>query len=85
MTARFSAFGRVFAPSWAMTLTTLVLLGIFASLGHWQWQRGEAKQALWKQFESAAMPVLSENAPDFDSLGRYARVAFPARYDNRDR
>jgi membrane protease YdiL (CAAX protease family) len=29
MPARFSAFGRVFAPSWAMTLVTLVLVVLF--------------------------------------------------------
>ena len=54
MPTRFSAFGRVFAPSWPMTLATLVLLTLFVSLGRWQWQRGEAKQAVWAEFERDA-------------------------------
>jgi cytochrome oxidase assembly protein ShyY1 len=81
MPARFSAFGRVFSPSWPMTLATLVLLGVFLTLGRWQWQRGEAKQVLWSQFENAPMPETSATTPDFDSLPRYSRVAFPGRFD----
>jgi surfeit locus 1 family protein len=54
MPARFSAYGRVFSPSWPMTLASVVLLGIFLSLGRWQWQRGEAKQAVWAEFERNA-------------------------------
>jgi surfeit locus 1 family protein len=81
MPVRFSAFGRVFSPSWPMTLATLVLLGIFLSLGRWQWQRGEVKQQLWTQFDGASTPELSSNAPDFDSLTRYSRVAFPGEFD----
>ena len=54
MPTRFSAFGRVFAPSWPMTLLTLVLLTLFVGLGRWQWHRGEAKQAVWAQFERNA-------------------------------
>ncbi len=80
MTARFSAFGRVFSPSWPMTLATIVLLGIFLSLGRWQWSRGEAKQVLWDQF--AAAPTASfEEGMDVDSLPRYGRFSFPAHYD----
>jgi surfeit locus 1 family protein len=81
MPARFSAFGRVFSPSWPMTLATLVLLGVFMSLGRWQWQRGEAKELLWSQFETAPAPEFREHAPDLDALPRFARVAFPVRYD----
>ena len=36
-----------------MTLLTLVLLTAFVSLGRWQWQRGEAKQSMWAEFEHA--------------------------------
>src|SRR3954462_15856333 len=51
MPTRFSAFGKSFAPSWPMTLITLLLLTLFIALGRWQWQRGEAKQALWDTYE----------------------------------
>jgi surfeit locus 1 family protein len=65
-----------------MTLVTLVLLTIFVGLGRWQWQRGEAKQALWNSYESnGAVPVLG--APvDFDTAGRFSRVALSGRFDS---
>ena len=56
MPARFSAFGRVFSPSWPMTLATLLLLGAFVSLGRWQWHRGEGKEAVWAEYERNAPP-----------------------------
>jgi surfeit locus 1 family protein len=81
MPIRFSAFGRVFAPSWPMTLATVVLLAVFVSLGRWQWHRGEAKQLLWEKFESAPVPVLSSTPPNFDTIDRYSRVAFDGRFE----
>lgn len=83
MPVRFSAFGRVFSPSWPMTLATLVLLAAFVSLGRWQWHRGEAKQALWDTFDRAPEPQYSGHPPNFDSIPRFTRLAFPARYDAR--
>src|SRR5688572_28688992 len=65
MPARFSAFGREFSPSWPMTLATLVLLALFVSLGRWQWNRGEAKQQVWSEFQRQAAPVpLDSRDPD---------------------
>src|SRR5688500_9675286 len=71
MPTRFSVFGRAFAPSWPMTLITLVLLTLFVGLGRWQWQRGEAKQAVWNTYErNDGTPAL--NAPvNFDSAERF--------------
>ena len=73
MPARFSAFGREFSPSWLMTLATLVLLGLFVSLGRWQWQRGESKQAVWAEFQrdAAAEPLGSRR---LDDLPRFTRL-----------
>jgi surfeit locus 1 family protein len=73
MPARFSAFGRVFSPSWPMTLAALVLLGAFVSLGRWQWHRGEAKQAVWAEFarDTAAQPLDGRRVAE---LPRFARV-----------
>jgi surfeit locus 1 family protein len=76
MPIRFSAFGRVFAPSWAMTLATVLLLTLFVSLGRWQWHRGEAKQALWEAFESSPVPALATVPPNVDTVRRFWRVAF---------
>jgi surfeit locus 1 family protein len=63
-----------------MTLITLLLLTLFIALGRWQWQRGEAKQALWDTYErNEAAPAL--NTPDFNSAERFKRVAFSGRFD----
>ena len=80
MPIRISAFGRVFAPSWPMTLATVLLLAVFASLGRWQWQRGEAKEAVWEQFKSEQPAVL--DAPiDFGAAPRFTWVKFSGAYD----
>jgi surfeit locus 1 family protein len=80
MPTRFSAFGRTFAPSWPMTLLTVVLLTLFVGLGRWQWHRGEAKQALWDGFEhnTLAAPLGSRA---FDSLDRFARLELSGEFE----
>lgn len=80
MPAQISAFGRVFAPKWPMTLITIVLLTAFIGLGRWQWQRGEAKEVLWQAFEDGgqAMPLGSRT---LDEIPRYARVVVSGSYD----
>jgi surfeit locus 1 family protein len=73
MPIRFSAFGRVFAPSWPMTLLTLILLVAFIGLGRWQWQRGEAKQAVWAQYERGG-GAQKLGSRSFDDIDRFAPV-----------
>lgn len=80
MPIRFSAGGREFAPTWPMTLLTVVLLVAFISLGHWQWQRGQEKQPAWDQFEQAAAPAQGPPS-NFDEAQRFTRVAFTARFE----
>lgn len=81
MPIRFSAFGRVFAPHWAMTLATLVLLALFVSLGRWQWQRGADKQAAWAEFEhQAALPPVDAPA-DLDAAPRFLNIRMTGRFD----
>lgn len=62
-----------------MTLATLVLLGIFVSLGRWQWQRGEDKQAVWSEFErnTPAQPLW---AGGLDQWPRFSRVSIDGRF-----
>jgi cytochrome oxidase assembly protein ShyY1 len=74
MPAWFSAFGRVFSPTWPMTLATLVLLGAFLGLGRWQWQRGEAKEAVWAEYERDA-PASQRGDHGLDNFPLYSRVA----------
>jgi surfeit locus 1 family protein len=73
MPARFSAFGRVFSPSWPMTLITVVLLGFFLKLGHWQWQKGEAKRDVWAEYERNA-PAESIGPRRIAEVTRFAHV-----------
>ena len=63
-----------------MTLTTVVLLTLFVSLGHWQWQRGIGKQVVWAQYNknSAAKPLGSR---DFQSIERFGRMAMSGEFD----
>lgn len=73
MPARFSAFGRVFAPSWPITLVTLALVVLFVRLGIWQWHRGEEKQVAWSEFErnGAAQDVATR---DLDTVTRFTHA-----------
>jgi surfeit locus 1 family protein len=81
MPIRFSAFGRVFAPSWAMTLATLLLLALFVSLGRWQWHRGEAKQQTWADFERE-MRLPPVDAPSsLDAAPRYQAIRMRGHFD----
>jgi surfeit locus 1 family protein len=79
MPAWFSAFGRVFSPSWPMTLAALVLLGAFVSLGRWQWQRGEAKQDVWTEYrrDATAVPLAGRALAE---LPRFARVEITGEF-----
>src|SRR5687767_11279829 len=81
MPARFSAFGRTFSQSWPMTLATLVLLGVFVSLGRWQWQRGAGKQSVWAEFQRDAPATASDGR--IDDLPRFSRVQIRGRFDSR--
>jgi surfeit locus 1 family protein len=63
-----------------MTLITLVLLTLFVGLGRWQWHRGEAKQAVWAEYErnAAAVPL---GTREFDSLDRFARLELSGEFE----
>ena len=80
MPTLFSASGRRFAPSWPMTVLTLLLLAAFVGLGRWQWHRGEAKQAVWDEYQKAGHAVKA-SLRDVDRVERFSRVALEGRYD----
>jgi surfeit locus 1 family protein len=63
-----------------MTLLTLILLVLFFSLGRWQWHRGEAKQAVWAEYErdAAAVPL---GTRAFDSIDRFARLKINGQFE----
>jgi cytochrome oxidase assembly protein ShyY1 len=63
-----------------MTLATIVVLAGFVSLGRWQWHRGEAKQAVWTEYQRGA-PAVDLGTRDPDSLDRFAHVRMSGRFD----
>jgi surfeit locus 1 family protein len=63
-----------------MTLLTLILLALFVSLGRWQWHRGDAKQAVWDEFERNT-PALELGSREFDGIERFARLEVTGRFD----
>jgi len=83
MPIRFSAFGRVFAPSWAMTLAVLLLLALFVSLGRWQWHRGEAKRQTWADFEREMRLPPVDAPPRLDDAPRYQAIRMRGHFDGQ--
>jgi cytochrome oxidase assembly protein ShyY1 len=83
MPIRLSAFGRVFAPSWAMTLAAVLLFALFISLGRWQWHRGETKQQTWDQYEhQKRLPPIDAPA-NLDAAPRYQAIRLRGRFDGQ--
>jgi surfeit locus 1 family protein len=81
MPIRLSVFGRVFAPSWPMTLATLLLLALFLSLGRWQWHRGEAKQQTWADYEREMREPPVDAPARFDAAPRYQAIRLRGHFD----
>ena len=63
-----------------MTLITLVLLTLFIVLGRWQWHRGEAKEAVWAEYErNAASTPLGTRA--LDGVARFTRIELNGAFE----
>ena len=63
-----------------MTLVTLALLTLFVVLGRWQWHRGEAKEAVWAEYErhAASVPLGSRG---FDRVDRFAPIEISGTFE----
>lgn len=72
---------RRFAPSWLMTLITLLLLVAFVSLGQWQWGRAAEKRALWASFTSPDASARPLGTRSLAELPRYARLELSGRFE----
>src|SRR5580658_2050446 len=73
-------YRRRFAPSWWMTLLTIVLCVAFVRLGEWQWNRGVHRAAEWRAFaRGAGAPVAA--GPALDSLPRFKRISVDGHWD----
>lgn len=82
MPSRLAFRGRIFAPTWWMSLLALAAFVGFTSLGRWQWERGNARDTQWKQFAQG-----TEHAPVLGSLGlaeipRFQRVTVMGQLDS---
>jgi surfeit locus 1 family protein len=64
-----------------MTLLTLALVVAFVSLGRWQWERGNAREAQREAFEAAAEEPLPLGSRSLAELQRFQRVKLTGRYD----
>jgi surfeit locus 1 family protein len=67
-------------PGWV--LLTVLAMGLFTSLGWWQWQRGKHRLALAAQFDTRAAP-LPLGSREIEELPRYERVEVTGTYDAR--
>jgi surfeit locus 1 family protein len=72
---------RRFAPSWSMTLLTILLCLAFVRLGNWQWDRGVHRQAEWDAFARGADAPVPVGAEALSSLPRFKRISVAGSWD----
>lgn len=72
-----------FTPRWYSVLVTAVALPLFISLGSWQWNRGQARQAQWDEFARGDAPAVEASATSLPQLPRYARVRLSGEPDGQ--
>src|SRR4051812_12585530 len=76
----FSIRGRVFDPSWLMTLLTVLLLFAFVALGRWQWHRGVAREAIWAEYQRDTAPVPMD-ARGMDRAERFTNQKLESHFE----
>lgn len=81
MGPRIAVGRKVFAPSWTMTVLTVLLLAAFVSLGRWQWGRAEHKEALAREFAAGTGAVAPLAGRGTQVLARYAQVSVEGAWD----
>lgn len=72
-----------FAPRWHWVLLTAALLPVFVSLGNWQWNRGQQRQATWDEFSRADAAADPVPASQLAQVPRYSRVQVEGRLDGQ--
>lgn len=70
-----------FTPRWYLVLLTALALPLLISLGFWQWNRGQARQAQWDEFARGDAPAIEASAASLADLPRYARVRIAGEPD----
>jgi surfeit locus 1 family protein len=72
---------RTFAPSWVATALTLAVCVGFAGLGHWQWERGNLREAQAQEFARGADRVQPLGSRGLSELPRFQSVSIIGRFD----
>ena len=72
---------RLFRPSLAGTVSTLILLPLLIYLGLWQLQRADEKRALMAQATAGKHSTLALTAATASQLSRYQQVQTQGRFD----
>lgn len=70
-----------FAPRLHWVLLVAALLPVFVSLGFWQWNRGQARQAQWDEYARGDAAAIEADTAALARLPRYARVRVAGRFD----
>lgn len=81
MHLRLNLGPRTWRAHWAFVLLALAGCALFASLGRWQWERGEHRSAQWRSFAATDAPAREVTAAQLASLPRYTRVRVEGRLD----
>ena len=71
----------MFAPGWAASLVTLLLLPVLIWLGCWQLQRADEKRALMAQAVQGKQQLMSLTQGNADNLPRYQHVTVTGHFD----
>ncbi|HXO15315.1 MAG TPA: SURF1 family cytochrome oxidase biogenesis protein, partial [Steroidobacteraceae bacterium] len=81
MSRGLSFAGRVFAPSAAFTVATLLLCALFVRLGAWQWHKGMQRQEEWSRFARGADQVIALGAGAVSDVPLFQRVSVTGRLE----
>ena len=81
MWRRLNTGKRVFAPSPALTLVTVLLCALFVQLGAWQWHKGIQRQQQWTRFARGADEVIDFGARAVSEVPLFQRVRVTGRLD----
>ncbi|MCB1624437.1 MAG: SURF1 family protein [Pseudomonadales bacterium] len=71
---------REFAPSWLMTVATILFGSLFVTLGFWQWQRGAERQATWDAFARSTNSAIEVGTAHLAVLPEFSRVRLRGSY-----
>jgi len=80
---RIPVGGRVFAPSWRMTVLVAALCALFVQLGRWQWDKGVRRQAEWDAFARGADATIVLGRRAVATLPRFARITVSGRLEGQ--